>query len=343
MKIVVDSNIPFIEGVFENFAEVLYLKGDQIDRAAVVDATVLIVRTRTRCDRALLEGSSVELIATATIGYDHVDVDYLRSRGIEFVTAAGCNASGVLNYVMTLLVWADKKIKTIEPQLSTLGVIGVGNVGSRVAEAAARCGFRVLRCDPPRARAEGAEGFVSLDQLLRESDIVSCHVPLIREGEDRTYGMASAEFFAQMPKGAIFINSSRGEVVVDAELKDALRSGHICSAIIDTWNNEPTIDLELLEMSSLSTPHVAGYSLQGKANGSSMVVRAVARRYNLPLLDWYPDGVEQVGEQPQFCWSWLKERALEKYNIEAESSRLKQHAETFESMRNSYNYREEYF
>ena len=342
MKVVIDKNIPFINGVLEPYAEVVYMKGDMIDKQTVVDADALIVRTRTRCNADLLEGSSVKIVSTATIGFDHVDVPYLASQGIEFTTAAGCNAAGVLQYVMTALVWLHDNRKAFDVANTTLGVIGVGNVGSLVADFAERCGFKVLRCDPPRQRREGGD-FVDRDYLLANSDIVTCHVPLNREGEDKTFGMADEAFFARMPKGSLFINSSRGEVVVDEHLCQALKSGHIHSAVIDTWNNEPAISSELLSLASLTTPHIAGYSLQGKANGSSMVVQAVARKFDLPLKDWYPDGVARRPKVEEFDWQWLYERALTRFDIEAQTDALKSNPEQFESMRNNYDYREEYF
>lgn len=342
MKFVVDKNIPFLEGVLEPFGSVVYLEGDKIDAESVSDASALVVRTRTRCDKTLLEGSSVEMVATATIGYDHVDTGYLRSRGIDFATAAGCNAAGVLQYVMTALAWVDANRKALVPSEMTLGVVGVGNVGSLVADFAAKCGFRVLRCDPPRSRAEGGD-FVALDELLSKADIVTCHVPLVPDGEDKTLAMASGEFFAKMKSGAVFINSSRGEVVDDKALCAALESGHVHSAVIDTWNNEPRIDSDLLSRACISTPHIAGYSLQGKANGTAMAVRALARRFALPLEDWYPEGVAPRASVPEFSWSWLQENAAAGFDIEADSKRLKANPEAFEALRNNYNYRSESF
>ncbi len=342
VKIVIDKNIPFIKGVFEPYADVLYLSGDKIDRASVADASALIVRTRTRCDAALLENSSVEIVATATIGYDHIDVDYLKSQGIELATASGCNAAGVLQYVMTALVWLSENRMRLIPSAMTLGVVGVGNVGSLVAEFASKCGFEVLCCDPPRARAEGG-GFVDLEHLLDNSDIVSCHVPLVESGEDKTFRMAGRDFFASMKQGSIFINSSRGEVVDDKALLKALHSGHIGAAVIDTWNHEPMIDEDLLARVDLATPHIAGYSLQGKANGTSMVVRAVASKLGLPLEDWYADGVEPRRERDDFSWEWLCSHALKNFDIESQSNTLKTAVGEFESLRNNYNYRTERF
>lgn len=342
MKFVVDKNIPFLKGVFEPYASVDYLDASNIDRSSVAHADALIVRTRTRCDSSLLDGSSIKIVATATIGHDHIDKAFLEQRGIEFVSAAGCNAAGVLQYVLTALVWVSNFRRPLDPEHMTLGVVGVGNVGSLIAEFGAKCGFRVLCCDPPRAEAEGGD-FVCLERLLLESDIVTCHVPLIKSGENKTLRMADEDFFRRMKKGSIFINSSRGEVVDDRALCEALDRGHVCAAVIDTWSNEPDIDVELLEKASLATPHIAGYSLQGKANGSSMVVRAVARYFGLPLEDWYPEGVDRRAQRDDFSWEWLCSQALIDFDIKAQSDRLKAFVAEFEPMRNGYNYRTETF
>lgn len=342
MKFVIDKNIPFLDGVFEPYGHVVYLAGGDIDSQSVADANVLVVRTRTKCDEHLLGGSKVEMVATATIGYDHIDVDYLASRGIAFATAAGCNAGGVLNYVATALVWLCENCKKIEPSQTTLGVIGVGNVGRLIAWLGEKCGFKVLCCDPPRQRKEGGN-FVSLEILLSESDVVTCHVPLVSSGEDKTLGMASREFFATMRSGAVFINSSRGEVVVDAALCDALDSGHLSAAVIDTWNGEPQICKELLSKATLATPHIAGYSLQGKANGSAMVVKAVSEKFGLPLDGWYAQGVCPCQRDQSLSWDKLKNNALSNFDIKAQSDSLKASLESFESMRNNYNYRQEIY
>ena len=249
MKIVIDSAIPFIHGVFEPYAEVKYIFGPDIRHDDLVDADAFITRTRTRCDRALLAGTAVKMIASATIGMDHVDQDYCREAGIFVQNAAGCNAGGVMNYVFSALygVAARKGLK-LEGQ--TLGIIGVGHVGTRVETMAVTLGFSVLKCDPPRAEAEGPSCFCDLDELLAKSDVVTMHVPL----NDSTRAMADASFFAKMREGAIFINASRGEVMVDEALKAARPK--LSAIIIDTWNNEPHPDPELIAMVEIGRAHV---------------------------------------------------------------------------------------
>ena len=185
MKIVCDNKIPFIRGVFEPWAEVVYLPGAETTPAVVRDADAVVTRTRTRCDAALLAGSSVRVVASATIGYDHIDTAWCEAHGILWRNAPGCNSSSVKQYIAAVLCTLARR-HGLRLDALTLGVVGVGNVGSKVAEAAAQLGMRVLLCDPPRARAEGAEGFVDLDTLVAQSDIVTLHVPLLREGEDAT-------------------------------------------------------------------------------------------------------------------------------------------------------------
>lgn len=282
MKIVADRNVPFLAGVFEPYAEVVYKQGNEIGPDDVKDADALITRTRTRCDAALLEGSSVKIIASATIGTDHIDREWCDARGIVVRNAPGCNAGGVMEYVFCAL-YAVAARKAISLTDMTLGVIGAGHVGKRVESMARRLGFKLLVCDPPRAAAEGPFGFCSLDTLLASSDIVTLHVPL----DDSTRAMASTAFFKKMKPGAFFINASRGEIVDEAALLQAIPN--LGPVIIDTWNNEPDINRELLEAVDIATPHIAGYSYQGKQNGTAAAVRAIAHYFGLtPLYEFFP-------------------------------------------------------
>lgn len=337
MKIVIDDKIPFIRGVFEPYVEVAYRPGAKIDAAAAKDADILVVRTRTRCDAALLAGSRVRLIATATIGYDHIDTDYCRSRGIRVATAAGCNARGVLQWVFAALLALG-----VRPEGATLGIVGAGNVGTAVREAAERVGFDVVCCDPPRVRrAEpGTERFVALPELLKRADVVTMHVLL----DDTTRGMASREFFETMKPGAIFLNSSRGEAVDDAALKEALRSGRVSRAAIDVWNREPRIDRELLSAAAIATPHIAGYSLQGKAMGTAMTVRTVASFLNLPISgDWYPAGLPAQCPRTDLTWDGIAACMPDYYDIGTDDAALRATPERFEELRGDYRFRSEFF
>lgn len=337
MKIVIDDKIPFIRGVFEPYAEVVYRPGGEIDTRTVREADALIVRTRTRCDGALLDGSRVRIVATATIGYDHIDRDYCLCRGIRVATAEGCNARGVLQWVFAALAaWG------VEPRGTRLGIVGVGNVGGAVLEMAQAAGFEAVCCDPPRVERgdRGTEHFVSLPELLRQADIVTVHLPL----DDSTRGLFGTEAFAAMRPGVFFLNSSRGEVVDEAALKAGLRSGRVARAALDVWAGEPQIDRELLALTSVATPHVAGYSLQGKAMGTAMSVRAVAETLGLPLpRTWYPAGAPVQHPRPTLTWTEISERMPAYYDILADDAALRRAPERFEELRGNYRFREEFF
>lgn len=345
MKILVDCDIPYIKGVLEPYAEVVYLPGAGISAADVRDVDALIVRTRTRCDRRLLAGSRIRLIATATIGFDHIDMDYCAQAGISVATAAGCNARGVLQWIGAALVHASE-IQRWQPRERTIGVVGVGHVGSLVAQYAAEWGFEVVCCDPPRQRSEGAESqaaqFVNLDEIAYRCDIVTFHTPLTRDGLDATYHLAGRNFFAAVKPGVLIINSSRGEVVDTSTLSEVARHS-ACSCIVDTWEHEPDIDHSLLGLSMLATPHIAGYTAQGKANATSMAVRAVAAEFRFPLADWYPAADVPRVTSRSIQWDELRRTIHNYFDIEALSARLKSEPASFETIRDTYKYRTEYF
>ena len=330
MKIVIDSAIPFIKGVLEPFAEVVYVAGDSFTPQIVADADGLIVRTRTHCNRELLEGSKVEFIATATIGFDHIDMEYCRSHGIKVTTAAGCNARGVLQWVAAVLVALSKR-EGFEPHERTLGIVGVGNVGKLVKHYAESWGFKVLCCDPPRQEREKLD-FLQLEQLLPQVDILTLHTPL----DSTTRGMIDSKMLSLLHDDAVVINASRGEVVCSSAL---LERNITCA--LDVWENEPNIDAQLLERAFVTTPHIAGYSLQGKANATAMSVGALADHFQLPLKGWYPPQCSPTIPM-EIDWQKLCQTIDSYCNLENESAPLK-NGGNFESLRNSYHYREEYF
>lgn len=331
MKIIADSAIPFLRGVLEPFAEVEYLPGTAISAADAHDADALVIRTRTRCGEALLAGSRVRMIATATIGFDHIDRAWCAEHGIEVTTAAGCNARGVLQWIGAALAHLAHT-QGWEPAERTLGIVGVGHVGSLVREHAATWGFRVICCDPPREEREHC-GFRPLEEVAGEADILTFHTPL----DDTTRHMAGRELFARMKPGAVVINSSRGEVVDGDAL---LASGLDCA--LDVWEHEPHLDPALLAHALLATPHIAGYSEQGKANATAMSVASLARRFGLPLEGWYPPEAAPATPRP-IGWQELCATIGKAYDIGAESLRLKNRPGDFESMRDHYAYRREYF
>jgi len=348
MKIIADDKIPFLKGVLEPFAEVVYLPGSRIDRASVRDADALIIRTRTRADRDLLEGSRVQFIATATIGYDHIDTRYLEEAGIVWTNAPGCNSGSVMQYIGAALSHLTEQ-RGFSFRKTTLGIVGVGHVGSKVARMAELLGLEVLLNDPPRRRREGDGEFISLPRLLEASDIVTLHVPLNKEGEDKTLGMVDEFFVSRMKPGAILINSSRGPVVVDAVVKEALRNGHLGGAVFDVWNNEPQIDRELMALADLATPHIAGYSVDGKANGTAMSVQALARHFGWPLAGWFPaelpppkQPVIRLAAAKKGEEELLRQAILHTYPIEQDDNALRQEPESFEELRGNYPVRREF-
>ena len=342
MKIVADKHIPFLEGVFEPYADVVYIDGRQIDHEDVIDADALIIRTRTKCNADLLDGTKVQLISTATIGTDHIDLDYCARHGIEVHNAEGCNAGGVMQYVFSALYGVASR-KNIKLDGANFGIIGVGHVGSKVEHMARYLGFNVLRCDPPRAAADGEEGFCSLEYLLANSQIVTMHTPL----DDTTRGMADEEFFMLMQPGAIFINASRGEVMNEDALKAAYPK--LGAAIIDTWNNEPDVDEDLIELVDVATPHIAGYSFQGKQNGTASAVQSVAHHFGIEeLYDYYPEN-DIPDHEPKLLDLKDKKQgeiaAVFQYNypIFTDDFRFRMEPGNFEKMRSNYQYRREFY
>jgi erythronate-4-phosphate dehydrogenase len=295
MKIVVDEKIPFIRGVFEPWADVVYSQGSAIDAAMVADADALITRTRTRCDSNLLKNSRVKIVASATIGYDHLDTEWLESKGIRWVNAPGCNSGSVMQYMVSVLICLAGKHSLDLPSL-TLGVVGVGNVGSKVVRAAKSLGMKVLQNDPPRQRREGLTDFLPLETLIAESDILTLHVPLNHEGEDSTFHLVNSSNLHRMKKNSILINTSRGAVVDNAALREILSDRKLLAAVLDVWEDEPAVDRRLLELVDIATPHIAGYSVDGKANATINSVREVSSFLRLPLSDWRPDTLPEPAE-----------------------------------------------
>lgn len=332
MKIVIDSAIPYIQGIFEPYAEVLYMGGNEFCPEAVGDADVLIIRTRTRCNESLLQGSSVKLIATATIGFDHIDLDYCARQGIKVTTAQGCNAAAVLQWVAAALA-LDAQMQGWHPCERTLGIVGVGNVGSLVEQYAQAWGFRIMRCDPPRQKREKDGQWHSFEQVMSHSDIVTLHTPL----NAQTFHLVNQHTIALMPKDALLINASRGEVAQSEAMLAASQR-----LMIDVWENEPNINLDLLERAIVSTPHIAGYSSQGKANATAMVVDAVARHFSLPLQGWYPPMVSPVAREA-IGWEQMCATITKRCDLLQQSQWLKSNHSAFESLRNTYALREEYF
>lgn len=339
MRLVIDDKIPYIRGLAEQLGETVYRPGTEISPADVRDADALIIRTRTHCNEALLSGSRVRFIATATIGFDHLDTRYLQQAGISWANCPGCNARSVAQYIESALLALHEEGRLPDPRTLCVGIVGVGHVGSAVAEVLRELGCRLLLCDPPRAEREGADGFADLATLAEEADVITCHTPLTTTGPHATYHLIDAPFFAALRRRPLFINSGRGEVVNTPALLQALESGQVSEAVIDTWEDEPHISLPLLQRVVIGTPHIAGYSADGKANGTQMALNAVARFFGLPqTFRVSPPALTGVTPEADPV-----HRKLQLYDPRRDSQALKAHPEQFEYLRGHYPLRREHF
>ena len=338
MKIVVDDKIPYIrETICQLADEVVFLSGAAITAADVKEADVLVVRTRTHCNQQLLEGSKVQLVVTATIGYDHIDTHWLDKAGIRWTNCPGCNSGSVAQYVECSLLLLEQQ-KKLPLSQSTIGIVGCGHVGSKVKAVAERHGMHVLVCDPPLQKANSqkltANSYVSLDEIERRCDVITFHVPLTREGQYATWHLADDAFFRRLSRVPYIINTSRGEVVDNKALLKALEEGSVRDAVIDVWENEPHPDAALLEKVFIGTPHIAGYSADGKVNADNMVVDAICQQFGLP----HPEPIvpPTLPSDIHFTGS-----PLDLYNPMDDSRKLKAEPSFFEQLRNNYPLRRE--
>ena len=284
MLIVADENIPLLDAFFGDIGEIRRVTGRTLTRDQVEDADILLVRSVTPVGPGLLEGARVKFVGTTTIGTDHVDLDWLEQQGIAFAAAPGCNASSVAEYVLSVLsLFAERQGRDDWSSLS-VGIVGVGNVGGALARVLDRLGFEVRLCDPPRqdAEPESDEAFVSLAEAL-ECDVVTLHTPLTRTGAHATHHMISSAELAALRPDQLLINSGRGEVIDNQALKHRLEQADAPLAALDVWEGEPRIDPELVALTWLATPHIAGYSLEGKVQGTEMIYQALSQFLGLPV------------------------------------------------------------
>lgn len=337
-KVLIDKFVPFWENPFEGIAEVELLAPAEFTPGKVKDADALIVRTRTRCNADLLEGSKVGIVATATIGTDHFDFPYLAARRIRAVSAPGCNAPAVAQYVLASIF----AMGLGQPGMR-LGVVGAGHVGSIVASWARNFGMEVLLCDPPRQHglwddsilplADHPEPFLTLEEVARKADVVTFHTPLTRDGRFPSYHLLGRDFLHEAPK-AMVINAARGPVADTAELIKALKSGRVAHAAVDTWEGEPNISMELLNLAEIATPHIAGYSVEGKRRATAVTFNAVLEHFGsnhridpgVPLLP--PASVD-------------KDALIASYDPFADTELLKSSPRSLESLRDNYPLRHE--
>ena len=280
MKFVIDRHIPFIKGVLEPFGTVVYSSPDRITPELVRDADALLVRTRTRIDKDLLEDSKCGFVATATIGMDHFDQQWCIRNGINIVNAPGCNAPAVAQYVLSAIctLWSRPLNET------TIGIIGVGNVGSIVSRWCKALGMNVMAVDPFRQQKETDAPWFSLAETAEKADIITFHTPLTQEGDHPTYHLVDSAFFDRLGSNPLIINSSRGAVIDNKAWLNAIEQGKLSGSVVDVWENEPFISTRLLELADIATPHIAGYSLDGKIRATQMVLDALSGHFRLPSL-----------------------------------------------------------
>ncbi|MCX5684759.1 MAG: 4-phosphoerythronate dehydrogenase PdxB [Planctomycetota bacterium] len=354
MKIVADANIPLLAEAVGPLGEVTALPAERLTADAVRDADALLVRSVTKVDKALLAGSRVRFVATATIGFDHIDQAYLAAQGIGFAYAPGSNARSVAEYVLAaVFTLAEKDGFRVTDKV--LGIVGCGNVGGRLARLAEGIGMRVLRNDPPLARKTGDPKYVPIEALAA-ADIVTFHVPLERGGPDPTHHMISDARLAAMKRGVTILNSSRGSVADSAALKRAMDAGRLGSLVLDVWEGEPNIDLDLLGRARLATPHIAGYSYDGKINGTRMVMEAMCRHFGL-VREWDPAPLMPPPAVPRVLLAKgvavqqaLRQAIRAAYDIEADDGRLREVGEKpveergkfFSALRKKYAVRREF-
>ena len=340
MKIIVDDKIPYIREKLALLAdEVVYLRGADICAEDVRDADALIVRTRTHCDRQLLEGSKVQFVATATIGFDHIDTNYMAEARIYWTNCPGCNAGSVAQYLECSLLLLEQQ-KGLVLHEATIGIVGCGHVGSKVKAVAERLGMHVLVCDPPLEQTithhPSPTTFVSMDVIEREADVITFHVPLTRNGKYATWHLGNEDFFQRLFRVPYIINTSRGEVVDNNALLQALQEGRVRDAILDVWEGEPNVSPALLDKVFIGTPHIAGYSADGKVNADNMVIDALCQHFGLP----HPGYILPPSLPADFKYTGS---ALELYNPLVDSEMLKTNPLKFEYLRNHYPIRRERF
>jgi erythronate-4-phosphate dehydrogenase len=354
MKIIADENIPCVEQAFASLGEVTLLPGRGMQAADVRDADVLLVRSVTRVDASLLDNSAVRFVGSATIGFDHVDRDYLRNRGIGFSTAPGSNATSAAEYVISVLMVLSAQ-QGFELAGKTVGIIGCGNVGSRVRQRLTALGMHCLVNDPPLQAQGVQDDFVPIEAAL-QADIVTVHVPLERSGVHPTLHLIDAARLRQLAPGAIFINTSRGAVADNQALDVALEHRDDLTVVLDVWENEPAISTRLLQRVALGTPHIAGYSLDGKLRGTEMIYDAVCRHFDRTVQWRAADAVDAAPayrlahDAEEGVLATLREAVLSVYDVREDDARLRatlalsadERSAAFDSLRKNYPIRREF-
>ena len=316
MLVIIDKGIPFLEGIFPSEINVIYLSPEEITSDSVRNADALFIRTRTQINKGLLEGSKVCFVATATIGFDHIDQEYCRQAGIHWVSCPGCNAQAVCDYVEEALASLPHCLIASSPL--TIGVVGYGHVGKLVAQMAERKGYRVLLSDPPLGVGS------SLQEIAPQCDVLTFHTPLTFDGEHPTYHLCNADILRLCKPGTLIINAARGGIIDEQALLSILASSpHRLIASIDCWEGEPHLNHELLQLVDLASFHIAGYSIAGKMRASEMCLEAFCKFFSLPILSINKKVVPLHGDSAP---GWLKRI----------SNQLKAEPEHFEQLRKNY-------
>ncbi|MCK5862492.1 MAG: 4-phosphoerythronate dehydrogenase [Candidatus Hydrogenedentes bacterium] len=353
MKIIVDENIPYGKEAFGTLGTVKTAPGRQIDSAMLCNADALVVRSITKVDESLLAGTSVKFVGTCTIGEDHIDKDYLTENNIAFTSAPGCNANSVGEYIIAaLLVLANRY--NLQLDTMTLGIVGVGNVGAKVYTKASSLGMTCILNDPPLADITSDPKYRPLSELL-ECDVITFHTPLEKGGNYPTWHLVDKEFLRWLKPNAIIINASRGAVVDTYDLEEALRTQQICAAVLDVWENEPTPNPELLRLTAIATSHIAGYSFDGKVNGTRQVYEELCTSLNRDVT-WDPRNflpsplVTELALNVDEHTS-LTGAVLSIYDIMEDDKNMRdmlllppeKHASYFDELRKNYSIRREFF
>lgn len=351
--IVVDQNIPYGFEAFSSAGEVVRVPGRDIRPEQVRDATALIVRSITKVNAGLLEGSSVRFVGTCTIGTDHLDIPWLESKGIAWSSAPGCNARSVAEYVVAALALAHRRGRCDLSKAPLAGVVGVGRVGRQVASALEALGLEVLRNDPPRAESEGSEGFVGLEELLSRCEIVCAHLPLTGSGAHATRGLLTWDHLRSLPRGALFLNAGRGPTTPSSGLRRLLADRPDLTLVLDVWDPEPALPADLASSVLVATPHIAGYSFEGKVEGTRMIRARLGELEGLP--SWSvpplePAPLQAPGTVGTDSWAAFCDLVLAAYDLEGDDRRTRAilpledlaRGEAFDRLRKEYPIRREF-
>ncbi len=352
MKIIVDENIEFGAEAFQQFGEVKLSHGRKITNEMLEDVEVLIVRSITDVNEELLRNTPVKFVGTATIGTDHLDKDFLKSNNIYYSSAPGCNSFAVTEYVFTSVAQIAHE-NNFDLSEKTFGVIGYGNIGKKITKFAEAVGLKTFVNDPPLQRDGFNYNFCSLEEALN-CDLISFHVPLNKTGVDKTFHLLNEQRISELKPGTILINTSRGGVIDNIALLNRLQNKNDLTVVLDVWEHEPRINSELLKKVSIGSPHIAGYSYEGKVNGTTMIYNSLCEFLNEAKI-WKPtlkpvDSNKIIPDKSQSITELLYQITKKIYNISEDSYSLKSLSDLkenelgkhFDQLRKNYKLRREF-